>query len=192
MRICLRDIYRKISKIFYAVIAICSKSHKRSTAALDFHHIAYSLFVKLLLSKYADYGDALLDKADRTVLELTSCVCFGMYIAYLFHFKASLKSDSIINASADKECILCACQLVCIPLDTFLVFKNLFDLVRDSIEFFKKLSALILGHFAACNSKLQSKKISCNKLCAVCLCCSNGYFGTCKCIEYIISLTSYR
>ena len=123
------------------------------------------------------------------MLEFTGSICLRMNIADLLHLEASLKTDSIVYTASDEECVLSAGKLVCIPLDALLVLKNLFNLVGDSIELFKKLSALFLCHLSACNSKLHSKKISSDKLSTVCLGCSNRYLGACQCIEHIVCFT---
>ncbi len=190
MRICLGNIHRKIGSVLHAVVAVCGKTHERCSAALHLDHIAYSLFVEILLCEHADNKNAVLDKTDRSVLELSCCVCLGVDVADLLHLEASFKADSVVYTASDEECILSSCKLICEPLDTFLVLEYLFDLVGESIQFIDECSKSFLIYLLLRLAELHCKHVAGNKLCAVCLCCSNGDLGTCKRIEHIVRLAS--
>ena len=74
------------------------------------------------------------------MLQLSRGIRLGMNIADLFHLQASLKTDRIVNASSNKEDILCIGILACKPLDAFLIVQRLLNLLRKPSQFCDQLS----------------------------------------------------
>ena len=88
----------------------------------------------MVLSQDADHQGSVLNEGDGSVLQLSCCVGFCMYIADFLHFQAAFHADGIVDTSADKEGILCVGLFGCEPLDPLSVIRqDLADLVRDGL-----------------------------------------------------------
>ena len=103
MRICFRNVYSKVCRILHAVIAITGQSHEIGTASLALGHIADRLLEQIFLGQHPDHQDIILDQADGSVFQLTGGIGFGMDVADLLGLEASLQTDRIVKAAANKE-----------------------------------------------------------------------------------------
>ena len=77
----------------------------------------------------------------------------------------------------------------CEPLDSLLILKNLFYLLRNCLKLGNVVAVLLV-----CDQPFHLRELNCNtiksyKLCAISLCCSNRNLRSCQCIEYLICLT---
>ena len=125
MRICFRDINRKIYSILDIIVSKRSKPHQIRPTASALHHVADCFLIKLRLCQDTDHKGAVLDQGNGAMLQLTSCICLRMDVADLLHLKAALKADGIINPSSDKKDILCIGLLGGKPLTPFLILDQL-------------------------------------------------------------------
>ena len=144
MRICFRDINRKISSILDIIISKRSKPHQIRPTASALHHVADCFLIKLRLCQDTDHKSAVLDQGNGAMLQLTSCICLRMDLADLLHLKAALKADGIIDPSSDKKDILCIGLLGSKPLKPFLILDDPADLVRKCLQFLNVGLTLLL------------------------------------------------
>ena len=126
------------------------------------------------------------------MFQLACRICLGMDVADFFHLQAAFQTDCIVNASTDEEYVFGVCLFGCKPLKALFVINDSLNLIRQSSKFFDICHILFLGNRTFYFCKLDSQRIGCNQLCAVCFCCCNGDFRTCQCIEHIVCFTCNR
>ena len=192
MLVSLRNIHCEISGILNIIVAIGSQAHQISATAAALNHVADSLFVKLALSQHTDNQSTVLNQADSTMLQFAGSISLTVDIGNFLHLQAALQADSIIQTTADKEDILSVNLFSCKPLDTFLIFNNLLDFIRQLCHFLNQLQIFSFVNSTANNSKLNCQAVSSNQLSAVSLGSCNGNFRACQSIENIICFTGNR
>ena len=188
MRIRLRNIDRKIHGIFNAVIAIAGQSHQISSAALHFNHVAQSFLVKSLLCHNPNHQRALFNKTDGPMFQLSRSISFGMHIADLFHFQASLKADGIVQSASDKENISRVRKLAGKPLNTLFIRQDLFDLSRKQLHFCQHGNISFLTNASTNSCCFHRQQIAIDQLRTVCFCGSYGDFRSGQSVHYIVRL----
>ena len=192
MLVGLRNIHCEISGILNVIVTIGSQAHQISATAAALYHVADSLFVKLTLSQYTDNQSTVLNQADSAVLQFAGSISLAVDVGNFLHLQAAFKANSVIQTTADKEDIFSVYLFSGKPLDTFLIFNNLLDFIRQLCHFLNQLQIFSFINSTADNSKLNCQAVSRNQLSAVSLGSSNGNFRACQSIENIISFAGNR
>ena len=125
MRVCLRNVYRKVCGLLCLVVTVGCKTHKVSAPALALHHVAHCLLIQRRLGQSTDYKCSVLNQADGAMFQLACCIGLTMYIGNLLELQASLNAYRLINATANKENVTHVSLLGCKPLDALLIVENL-------------------------------------------------------------------
>ena len=123
------------------------------------------------------------------MLQLACCISFRMNVADLFHLKAALKTDGIINSSSNKENVFRICLFGSKPLKSLLILDDPLDLLRKGFHLLDICITLLLCDLPSYKGKFHSKNIGSDQLCTVSLGSSNRNLRSCKCIEHIIRLS---
>ena len=126
------------------------------------------------------------------MLQFSRCIRFGMNIRNLFHLQRSFQTDRIVDTTSDKKYVMCAGKFCGKPLQTFFIFHDLLNLIRDSFKFIQIFPAGFVRYFSSYHAKLDRKQVRQNKLCCICLCCCNRNLRSSHCIADIISLSCDR
>ena len=173
-------------------MSVCCNSHQICTSGLTFYHIGECFFIQIILRQNTDHKCSVLDQADRSMLQFPCCISFGMDIRNLLHLQRSFQTDRIVDTTSDKEYVMCIGKLCRKPLETFFIFHDLFDLIRNCLKLIQILLADFIRYFSSYHAKLDRKQVRQNKLCCICLCCCNRNLRSSHCIADIISLSCDR